>query len=182
MTETRRAEVRQIVDEFQDKKVTQDLLTAYCERMKFEPLTLGDFEDYKYQVEHDAMVSVLFPKILAEIQKITYVPEFATEAERKKIRDANDEVRVSVTKLLEEHAVPYRLVSTLTTELGRMVGSTIEMAGTTAFNKSLEVLLHLAHAKFGADFNMKHAADYAQEFYSAAEREEKKKMAGQKDK
>lgn len=169
MEESRRAEIRQIIDHFGGQTPPQKVLSDFCERMKFEPLVTGDFDDYKYQVEHDTMVAKLFPQILSALQKITYIPEFVSEAERKKLREANDEVRVEITKLLEEHAVPYRLVSTLTTELGRMVGQTIEMAGTTAFNKSLEVLLHLANERFGGDFNMKHARDYAQEVFEKAE-------------
>ena len=168
MEESRRAEIRQIIDHFGGQTPHQKVLDEYCQRMKFEQLVVSDFDDYKYQVEHDTMVSKMFPQILGALQKISYIPEFASESERKKLREQNDNVRVEVTKLLEEHAVPYRLVSTLTNELGRMVGQTIEMAGTTAFNKSLEVLLHLAHQRFGGDFNMKHAADYAIEVMEKA--------------
>lgn len=174
MTEPQRAEIRNIVDHFRGQKVAQEVLSQYCERMHFEPIVVGDLADYTYQVEHDERVNELFPKILAELQRIKYVPEFADEKVRKAIREENDLVRVSVTQLMEEHAIPYRIVNTLGSELGNIVGQTIEMAGTTAFNKALDVMLHIAREKFGGEFNMKHAADYAKEIYDAAAKEKKK--------
>lgn len=168
MTEQRRAEVRMIVDNFRGQKVAQEVIDAYCQRLGFEALMVSDLKDYTYQVESDEMVAVLFPKILVEVQKIAYIPEFADEKVRKQIRETNDEVRVNITKLMESHAIPYRIVSTLGAELGNIVGQSIEMAGTTAFNKALDVMLHIAREKFGGEFNMKHAADYAQDVFDKA--------------
>jgi len=165
MDEKRRAELGNIVRHFRGKPVNNNVLAEYCKRNKFQPLLAGEYSDYLYQVEHDDKVSALFPLILAEIQKIAYIPEFASESARKKLREQNDEVRVNITKLFEEYGIEYRLVDTLSQELGAMVGQTIVSAGTTAFNKALEVLLHVAKTKFGAPFNMRHAADYAKEVF-----------------
>lgn len=163
MNGPRRAEVRVIVDQFRGRKPEYEEIEQFCKRLKMEPVTPGELDDYTAQLEHDEVVSSLFPKILSELQKLRYEPEFAPEAERKAAREANDEVRVSITKLFEQHALSYRLVDGVANELGQMVGQTIAMAGTTAFNKALDVLLHLARERFGADFNMKHAADYVVE-------------------
>lgn len=165
MDEKRRAEIRTIVDFFRGKAVTQDVLKAYCERMHFDPIVVGDLQDYTAQVEHDETVGKLFPLILAELTHLQYNPEFADEAVRRDIVKRNDEVRVNITKLFEEHALEYKFVTSLSEELGNFVGGKIAMAGTTAFNKALEVLLHMAHERFGGNFTMKNAADYAKEFF-----------------
>lgn len=166
MTPEKRAQVRQIVDHFRGKPVTQNVLIEYCNLNKFEEITLGDYKDYLYQVEHDEKVMTLYPLILAELQKLAYTPEFASEKERKAVTEGNDAVRVNITKLFEDNAVLYRTVDTLGQELGAIIGRTVAAAGQTAFNKALEVLMHMAREKFGSEFNMKHAADYAVEVFA----------------
>lgn len=166
MEETRRGEIAQIVAHFRNKPVNQNAINEYCNLNKLTPIMLGEYKDYVYQIEHDEKVSVLYPLILKELQNLRYVPEFAPEKERKESLEGNNTVRINITKLFEEHAISYRTVDTLGQELGRMTGGTIESAGSTAFNKALEVLLHLANKEFGGEFNMKHVADYALEVFS----------------
>ncbi len=168
MEETRRAEIREIVEHFGDQKPAQEVLSAYCERMKFEPVMTGDLEDYTVQVKYDELVTRLYPLILAEIQKISYIPEFAGANKRKEIGQANDQVRVNIVKMIEESGVTYLLVDGITKGIAKEVGQIIESAGTTAFNKAMQVLLHLAHTKFGGDFTMKHAADYTRDVFEKA--------------
>ena len=165
MNETRRAEIAQIVEHFRGKLVTNNVIVEYCNLNKIDPITHGEYKDYLYQVEHDEKILKLFPLILAEVQKLRYIPEFSDAQTRADIKEGNDKVRVAITMLFEEHAISYRTVETLGNELGRMLGGTVEQAGVTAFNKALEVLLHLAHKQFGEEFNMKHVADYALKIY-----------------
>lgn len=176
MDEKRRAEVRKIVDHFKGKALTQNTIVEFCNRNKIEPITVGELSDYTYQVEHDEKVGVMFPLILKELCNLQYQPEFADQKVRKDIKEKNDEVRVNITKLMEQHAIPYRLVNSLGEELGNFVGGKIATAGQTAFNKALEVMLLLAKDKFGEEFNMKHVADYAQKIYDDAEKGKKKAL------
>lgn len=171
MPEEKRAEIKKIVDHFRGKPITQNALTEYCNINKFDNMVVGEYKDYLYQVEHDEKVMALYPLILAEIQKLGYTPEFATEKEREAVRKGNDEVRVNITKLFEDHAILYRTVDTLGQELGAIIGGTVSSAGQTAFNKALEVLMHLAREKFGGEFNMSHARDYAIEVFAKKEKE-----------
>lgn len=164
MNEQRREEIAKIVEHFRGKPINQNVLTEFCNKNKIEPIVIGDFQDFLYQTEHDEKVGKIYPLILAEVQKLVYIPEFASEAERKRMAKENDDVRVRITQIFEEHAIAYRTVDTLGQELGRDVGQVIASAGQTAFNKALEVLLLLAHERFGGDFNMKHAADFAKEY------------------
>jgi len=174
MDEKRRGEIRRIVDHFRGKAINQNVIEEFCNRNKIEPVTLGDYKDFLYQVEHDEKVSVLFPLILAELQKLQYQPEFADQKVRKEIAEKNDEVRVNITKLMEEHAIPYRLVNVIGEELGNLVGGKIASAGTTAFNKALEVMLLMAKERFGDEFNMKHVAEYAKEKFAKKDTKEEK--------
>lgn len=155
-----------VVDEFRGKAVNDNLLTSYCQRKGIQPITAGEFSDYVVQVEHDEVVGKLFPLILAEVQKLHYIPEFASQAERKKKREENDAVRVEIAKLMENDGIKYMLVDTLGQELGRMVGQTIEQGGRTIFNKATEVLLNVARERFGGEFTTKHAAEYAENLYA----------------
>jgi len=166
MNEQRREEISKIIAHFRGKAINQNVLTEFCNLNKVEPIVIGDYEDYLYQTEHDERVIKLYPLILAECQKLRYTPEFAPEKERKEIAKGNDEVRVNITKLFEDHAISYRTVDTLGQELGREIGQTIASAGQTAFNKALEVLLLIAKDKFGGEFNMLHAKQYAEERYA----------------
>lgn len=176
MDEKRREEVRRIVDRFKGKAISQNVIEEFCNLHKIEPVTVGELSDYIYQVEHDEKVGTLFPLILKELCNLRYQPEFADQKVRKEINERNDEVRVNITKLLEEHAIPYRLVNSLGEELGNFVGGKIASAGQTAFNKALEVMLLLAKDKFGEEFNMKHVADYAQKIYDEAGKGKKKAL------
>ena len=83
MDEQRRAEIKRIVEHFRGKAISQNVLTEYCNLTKVEPIVVGDYKDYLYQVEHDDKILALVPRILKELQAIQYVPEFASANERK---------------------------------------------------------------------------------------------------
>lgn len=171
MDEKRRAEIRAVVEHFKAVPVNQDVLTEYCNVNKVEQIVLGDFTDYRVQVEHDEIIQKIFPLILQEVSKLQYAHEFDSIEERKRIKDANDELRVNIVKIFEEHALEIRYLSTTVKELAEMAGGLIALAAQTAENKSASVAAHLLRKQFGAEFNMKHAADYAEAVYGAKEKE-----------
>lgn len=163
MPPERREQIERLVKRFEGQAITQDAINEYCKVNGIDPVVpRGELLDYKEQVDHDKIVGGLFPKILAELQNLAYVPEFASEKVRKDIETKNDEVRVNITKLFEEEGIKYRYVSNLSEELGNMVGNAVTSAGTTAFNKALAVMLRIAQDKFGGEFTMKHARDYSE--------------------
>ncbi|MBW8034709.1 MAG: hypothetical protein FVQ79_03400 [Planctomycetes bacterium] len=168
MSEGKRAQISKIVDHFRSNKPSGRDLEKYCKQMRFEFVTPNELEDYTVQVEHDEKVFSLFPLLIKEAQKLSYVPEFADEDTRKKLLEQNEEVRIAMAKLFEFHKITYRLVTTLGVELASIVGGAIEAGGTTVFNKALDVLLHVARDKFGGEFNTGHAAKYAEEVIQAA--------------
>lgn len=157
-----RAEMAQIVEHFKGKPRTDESIAEYCHLNKLSYIpTVGELEDLEYQVEHDTKMVVIFRGILAELQKLEYMPELSSKNERKRIAKNNDDVRIAITKLFEDGAISFRMVDKVANELGGIIGKIVETAGTTGFNKGMDVLMHLARKEFGDDFNLMHARDYA---------------------
>ena len=160
MNSIQREQVLRIVEHFSGKTVTQDTLDEFCNLHKFEKYSVGQISDYEFQINHDKVIAVIFPLILAEVQKLRYVPEYDTVANIKAIEAQNEEVQIEIAKILEEHAIKYRFVVKMTEDLASLVGRTIEQSGTIIFNRASEVLRRIAHDKYGEEFNAKHARDY----------------------
>lgn len=156
-----REDIAKIVERFIDQPRTQDAIVEFCNLNKIELIpTVEQLEDYEYQWKHDIIVKALFKEILAELQNLEYIPEFGSKSERQKIRERNDNIRVNIVRLFENRSVEYKLVTTIANELGGMTKSIIEQAGQTAFNKAMEVIMHITKEKFGSDLNLKHVRDY----------------------
>lgn len=173
MNELRREQIATTVAEFKGKAVTNEQLEAFCEHYKIVPMiTAGELSDYTAQVEHDEMIGRLLPKLLSALQKFKYEPEYASESERKAVREGNEELRIELAKIIEDEAIPYRFVSLVGDQLGSEIGQLIKSAGTTIFNKALEVMLHLSAKHFGTEFNTMHVRDYAQKVYDDAEKKD----------
>lgn len=171
MDELRRSQVALVAKNFKGQAVSNEVLEEYCKRNKIDPMvTKGQLSDYVAQMEHDEMIIRLLPRLLEALQEYKYVPEYASEAERKALNKANDDLRVKMAELIEEEAIPYRFVSLVGDELGNDIGQLIKSAGTTIFNKTLDVMIHLAREHFGEEFNSKHARDYAQKIYDDAQK------------
>ena len=179
MNEKRREEVYDIVMRFKGKPVTVNAMKEFCDRNKIsEVVSLGELQDHIAQVEHDAKLALMVPEILAELQKFIITPEFALVSDREAIMKTNNEIRINIAKLFERYEIDYGQVDTLGQNVGSMIGSFVSEAGTTIFNKGLEVLMHLAKEKFGGNFNAKHASDYAEDVIKKQlEKNEKKAEA-----
>lgn len=177
MDEKRRQEIARLIERFYKNPISQDAINEFCQRNSIkEVVMVGELKDYIAQVEHDKRVIAILPKMLLEVQKLRYVPEFSMEKTRKEIIEQNDEVRINITKILEEHNVPYRFVQTMCSDLGSLVGGTISSAGKTAFNKALEVMMLVTARHFGEDeFHMGHAAKFAVDLFDKAEKEKEGK-------
>lgn len=164
MDDKRVKEIRKVVEHFKGKPITDNVLTEYCNLNKIDPvLTRGSVLDYIEQVEHDTVMGEAFVEIVKELKNLKYTPVFLTEKERKVIENANDSVRVKITQILENHAIKYKYVSNATQEIAQLLNRTVESAGTTAFNRALDVLLRIAKGHFGSDLDMKQVKSYIDE-------------------
>lgn len=171
MDDTRRGEIRIIVDRFRGKAVTQNLINEFANLNKIEPIVAGELGDYVVQVEHDEAMERIHKSILSELQKLRFLPEFASAKERKEVKEANEEIEINIAKLFESEGIRYNFVSGSSEELARKLHGIIAGAGTRIFNKATGVLMELARDKFGGEFTTKHSADYWKERYERAEKD-----------
>jgi len=183
MDDTRRAEIRTIVDHFKGKAVTQDVINEFCKRNKIEAIVASELGDYVVQVEHDEAMERIHTGILAELQKLRFIPEFASKTQRAEGAKANEEVEINIAKLFEIEGIRYNFVSGASEELARKLHGVVSNAGTRIFNKATSVLMELAKDKFGGEFTTKHSADYWEERYAkhdAKKVEDKKEETDEK--
>lgn len=162
-----RENVLKVVEHFTNSSlpITQEILDEYCNLNKIEKMSVGEYEDYKAQVKHDNLINTIFPLILAEVQKLRHLGEFTTVSDRNEIEKGNADVRINITKILENHNLQYRFVSKTTEELGSLIGQTVERAGINAFSKASDVLRKIAEERFGEEFHMGHAKQFVIDFY-----------------
>jgi hypothetical protein len=166
MEELRREQIGVLANHFKGQAVTQDAINEFCAKNKIEPTVMqGELLDFIAQVEHDEIISKLFPDILKELQNLKYTPEFATASERRAINKTNDEVRVNIAKLIEAHDLPYQFVSPTLEQLGGLAGQTITSAGTTIFNKIIDIMNRITEKELGGKVSAGKVAKYAEEMY-----------------
>lgn len=166
MDNTRRGEIRIIIDHFRGKAVNQKVIEEFCKLNKITPIVASEFEDYLVQVEHDEKVEKIFKELLAELQKLVFVPEFASAKIIEEAGNANEEVEIAIAKLFEKEGLRYNFVSGTSEEIARRLHGIVSGAGTRIFNKATNALLEIAKEKFGGEFNTKHSADYWEKRYA----------------
>lgn len=179
MTSEVKKQIRQTVEHFRDSKmpVTNEVLVEYCNKNKFEPITKGKLSDYTYQIDNDAKMASMLPRILALFaEHMHYVGEYDTEKEQQAEMNSRAELKVKLVKMLEEEEIPYHWAQKLMEEFGAQVKGIFDNAGQTASMKATEVMLHIAREKFGEEIHMGHVAGYAREVFekNAAKKEAEK--------
>jgi len=169
MDSERKGEIADIVNHFRGKPVTNEVLTEYCNRQKYEPITQGQYSDYLYQIENDEKMAKMLPIVLGYfVEYMTYVGEFGTEAEQKARLEGMNELRVKLVQLLEDNDIPYHWAQKLYEEFGSQMKQVMDSAGHVASVKATEVMLHIAREKFGEEIHMGHVAGYAKETFDKA--------------
>ena len=48
-----RAELLDILEHFEGKKITNEVLQEYCARKKYRVITEGEYQDWQFQYAHD---------------------------------------------------------------------------------------------------------------------------------
>lgn len=157
--EVRAGELKEIVEFFRGKPVTNDALKAFCDRKKFMPILVGEYEDYLFQYEHDLRLATALPEILALLTKFRIVPELEKESVKKKIIKDNDDLSAEVAGVLENHGIVYREVDLLTRHIGGALDKIMQLANTRASNMCSAVMVDLAEEKFGKVLTIKAFAE-----------------------
>ena len=156
-------QIKEILEAFRSNAVTQDVLKAFCERKHFELITTDQYSDYLFQQEHDERVQKVLAGIFTELSQFRYVPTFISDADKKKLNEANEDIEWKIAKILEENGVLYKEIDILTKNLANACQAIVENAGRRANNMCAVVLSTLAKEKFGDPLSLKPLAEYYRE-------------------
>ena len=144
------AHIGAILAFFKDKPVTQDLLKAFCERSQFEVITLGQYEEFRGQQEHDERVMAMLPDIFEELSAFRHVPEYITDKEKTAIRASNDDIEWKIAKIVEDSGIPYgKEIDVVFRNLANALQGIATNAGTRMNNMCASSLSAIAKQKFG---------------------------------
>lgn len=135
--------------------VTQNVIKEFCNVKGFKVVTLGAYEDFKFQYEHDRRLEALVPAIMEAFLKYRNVPELAKDDERKKIIDANTHLSTEIAKLMEDHGILYQEIDLVTETLGSVIKAIFTDAGKRANNMCSTMLAHTAREKYGETLALK---------------------------
>lgn len=146
----------------------QKLLTEVSNLKRVgNPVTEGEYADYRYQAVNDEKFDAMVPEIMAAVSKLKYMKSFITPKQREEIKAHNDAVRIEVCELVEKHAIPYILLDNVLSDIGGNVAGVFKSAVNTLNNKTGAVLMDIAKKRLGVDdVNMAHIAKYAEETYA----------------
>lgn len=153
-------EIKEIVEHFRGTPVTNNSLAEFCNLKHFELITESQYADYLFQQEHDERVSNVLGGIFEELSHFRYIPTFISDAEKKKLNEANEDIEWKIAKILEDNGVLYKEIDILTKNLANACQAIVENAGRRANNMCAVVLSTLAKEKFGDPLSLKPLAEY----------------------
>lgn len=153
-------QIKQILEYFEDKQVSNAALKEYCNRQGLDLITESQYEDYIYQKEHDERVTKTLTGIFTELSQFKYIPTFISDSERRKLNENNEDIEWRIAKVLEDNDILYKEIDLLTKNLANAFHAIMENAGRRANNMCAVVLSTLAKEKFGDPLVLKPLADY----------------------
>lgn len=160
MDDTRRNEIKEVVEFFKGKPVTNDVLAEYCNRRKYVPIVLSEYEDYKFQYEHDQRFARVIPLIMAEMLNIQQPPEFASQADRKKAFDNNNRIELNIAKIFEDSDILYSEADTIGKNLGVMLQGIMTGVSNRVNNMGVATMMDIAGKQLGYPLTVKACAQY----------------------
>lgn len=156
-------QIKDILAHFKGVQINQTTLTEYCNLKHYNPMVMSQFEDCRYQQEHDERVQTALPFIFAELAKFQYTPTYLSDSEVKAMKEANDDIEWKISKVLEDNGIHYKEIDLITKNLGSALQVIMENAGGRANNMCAVVLSTLAKEKFGDPLILKPLAEYYRE-------------------
>ena len=144
------------------EKPPQSLLTEVSNLKKLEnPVTEGEYADYRYQVITDEKFVKLYPEIMAVLTKLQFVPTFAPKAQQDAARKVNDALCAEVVELIVKYEIAYVMMNNIEKELGGNVFSVLKGAVNAMNNRAGDALMDIARKHFDTeDVHMGHIQAY----------------------
>ena len=153
-------QVKQILEHFKGKPVTNNVLKEYCNLKHFDIIVESQYDDAVFQQGHDERVAEVLPFIFAELAQYCDIPTYGSDSERKKIKEVNEDIEWKIAKVLEDHGVLKMEVKIMTGGLGDMFKNIMDNAGTRATNMADTVLNTIAKEKFGVPVALRPLGEY----------------------
>ncbi len=150
-----RKQIRQIVEHFDGKPVTNEVVREYCNLHKLEYISAGAIEDWRFQFASDMRVAKFVPAALKVIQKYVPVPELMGEDDRKKLIDQNDLLSVELCQMMSEHGILYQEIDLVCKNIGNVLQSIFNDAAVRANNMASVMLANAAEDKYGRPLTVK---------------------------
>jgi hypothetical protein len=147
-------------------KVSNSVLKSYCDRMGYEFLSEGEYQDHMYQYYHDERAKVIIPLILQALQKYQYVPDYIGESKKRELREQNDAIEVEIAKICSDNGIQYREIDVMVKNFAGTIGHLIENAATRMNNMCGVVIATVAGEKFGESLVVKDLEKYHDEVAS----------------
>lgn len=160
MNPQKKAQIRQLLKDFEGTKPSLEALMTYCERHKMEVVSPGDLEDYRFQAEHDARLTEVYPKVLAVLTKLIPETFFETEEETQARKKNNAQVEVEVAQVLEDSGLWYQEGNITPAVIGQMLAGTMEATKNRLNNMGAGAITHYAKQYFGNALTIKSLAEY----------------------
>jgi hypothetical protein len=168
MPSERKKELLNVVEHFRGKPVTQDAIVEYCNRRGYEPITLGELEDFTYAVTMKERFNEVWPKMVAVLGKWKYLGELASEEDQKAQYRA---IEAELLQVMEETDLKVDSVRWITRELASVMSILIKNVADGLDDKIMAVQSAWILEKFGkATIGEIPAATWAKECAQLAEK------------
>ena len=151
-----------LLDLFRGKPVTQDALTAYCNRMKFDhPITMGEYQDYLFADAADEKKLRIFSRFLETMQKLKIIPELATSAQMRKIQEGNMAAERELMEVLKDEGVLFREYDLITSNYKALFDSMFQGLNNRIKNGAMRTMVVITSKEIGEeDMTIKALLDY----------------------
>lgn len=160
MNDEIRAQIKEVVEFFMGKPVNNDVLAEFCNRRKFELVTMSQYEDYLFQYQHDKRASTIVPLVLAEMAKLQIPPELGTASERNAVFANNNMVELAISKIFEDNGIVYHEADTLAKNMGMMFQGVMSSVGNRVNNMGTATIIDIAEKVLGKPLTVEACARY----------------------
>lgn len=141
--------VGDIIAHFEGKLVSPEVLTEYCNLKHYPPITMGEYEDYLFQYQHDARMAKIVPDIMSVLSNVKVAGMFDSDKSKETTNSDNMALAVEICNLLEIHNIEYREVDLITKNLSSLISAIFKSVDVRVGNMASTVLAETATAKFG---------------------------------
>lgn len=167
MDENRISSIRGLVEHFShtDVPVTQGLLEEYCQLNGMDIVSVGDYSDWKYQLEYEGRFALAFPRILEELTKLALKSPLASKTKQGELEERNNEVEVAIARVLIDCDVRFHTsgmseVELILRHVNTAISGALEGAKNRATTSAGEAIDRIALERLGSPLTLRSIINY----------------------